>query len=78
MNYTEKAIEIINTKGVKEWLKVREVFNLDAINNGYCVDIEGCCEEDRCDCVNYRGLTQEEAREKLNKRRNNENSQTTR
>ena len=68
-NYRKKAIEIIKNEGLKKWLEVRDVINLEAINHGYCVDIEGCCEEDRCDCVKYRGLTLEEVIKKLNERR---------
>ena len=68
MDYTKKALDIIQNKGVSEWLKVRDAVNIEAINAGYCVDIQGCCEEDRCDCVDYRGLTLEEANAKLEQR----------
>jgi len=70
-NYTEKALDIIHSKGVEEWLKVRDAINLEALNQGYCIDIEGCCEEDRCDCWKYRGLTMKQITKKLNKAKQN-------
>lgn len=54
IDYRQKALEIISKKGVREWLKIRQAVNQEAINNGFCVDIEGHCEEDRCDCSKYR------------------------
>ena len=67
-DYQKKALDIINNKGVKEWLKQRNAINFEAIRHGYCVDIEGNCEEDRCDCAGYRGLSDEKMLVKFNER----------
>jgi len=64
-DFREEALDIIQNKGVGEWLRVRGDFNIEALNAGYCIDIEGCCEEDRCDCVKYRGLSFEEIQNKI-------------
>lgn len=70
-DYKQQALDIIHKKGINEWLNVRDAINLEAINHGYCIDIEGCCEEDRCDCVKYRGLTMKQVLKKLNKAKQN-------
>lgn len=69
-NFTEKALNIINKQGVKAWIDQRDSVNFGALRNGYCIDIEGCCEEDRCDCAKYRGMSDEEIIKKLNERKN--------
>lgn len=67
---TQKSIDILKKQGLTEYIKQRPFLNYNAIQKGYCCDVEGCCEEDRCDCASYRGLTFEEFQKKYHERTN--------